>query len=223
MKKLISILIILSVFTVCIIGSSLADDYVTGNVAIEIDGVRVGFFDSNNQPLDIKIINDSPYVPILPLLDSLGIQYQIADNKISISKLSSEGASNTSSDNERIEITPENFSQYFSISCDVINEKRTGSITSWGFTASGNVKITIDAKEPCEIHDISFSIKAYTNAGDVSFNGVMPQNASFSSTSNELSVSDLLESRAYIDVGDFRNGQYKDWDVLDATGYIILK
>ena len=75
MKKLISILLILSLFTVCIIGSAIADTDYT-NAKIIVNGIRIALFDNDNNLLQPANIDGVLYIPIESLITNIGGSYQ---------------------------------------------------------------------------------------------------------------------------------------------------
>ncbi len=69
MKK---ILVLLLVFLLSL--TALAADYTPDNTPVYINGVRVAFFDEQNQYLSLRSVNGIVYAPFLSLMESLQIQ-----------------------------------------------------------------------------------------------------------------------------------------------------
>lgn len=182
------------------------------NISIMINGVRVGFFDDQNRALNIAEVDNAVYVPLFPLLDSLGVSYSIDGGKISITT-SSNGSSASATYGNQIEITSGNFTDYFTITHSVINQTQRKS--GFEYTGYGDIQLVIDAKAPFEIHDVNFVIEVHTNTDkNVRFTGIMPQNASYSSISKTQSKTFITETGAFV-------GTY-GFDVLSASGYIVI-
>ncbi len=178
--------------------------------SLYVDGIRLGFFNNSNIPLDIEFLNGAVYVPLFPLLESLGIDYSITNKRIDISTAASKKMGDAKTN--KIEITTDNFKDYFEVSTSVINEKLSKGIVV--YTAYGDVSLTIEAKAPFEIHDVAFTIDVHTNTDfDVRFSGIMPQNASFSSTSKTISRDGISENTAKIMAWNYK--------VVEASGYIV--
>ena len=111
-------------------------------------------------------------------------------------------------------MSSENFKDYFDISVSVINKRKENDYPF--YTGYGDVQLTITAKSPFEIYDVYFQITVHTNTEKyVQFKDVMPQNGSFSSTSDTLSYTGIIENTASVMI----NG----YDIDSVSGYIIQR
>ena len=145
------------------------------------------------------------------------IPYETSDSQSSISESQAE------KEESQIEITADNFLDYFNVSASSSNVSLTNKSQDWmGITSykySGNVDMTIEARYPCEIHNVSFNaqVEAYLGASSGSrypqFNGVISQSGSYSS-SNSISWETKYSMEDHITV--------MSPIITTASGYIVI-
>lgn len=126
-----------------------------------------------------------------------------------------------------VDITPENFKKYFTVSLDLSNEKQDTSLSYMGmnwYDFTGDLSLSINSKFPCEIHNVEFSITAEGGAStkgfvgkkeNVTFKGTIPQNGSYSSTKHvSIEVaSELADGLTY--------SEY-DLNINSVSGFIVI-
>lgn len=140
----------------------------------------------------------------------------------------------------RVDITPENFRDYFYLNAEIQNV----SDTSWRYgnanfnTVSGDVILTGYPLAACNIYDLRINVEvlfdpdwapSYTGSNSMSFSVQIPSDGrfsltkSFSTTANRWSIH-LNNKSAWFEY-DFRcyhNGEFYRGAVTDASGYIMV-
>ena len=128
-----------------------------------------------------------------------------------------------------VDITPENFKQYFDVSVDVSNQNVSNESYSFGVKSldlSGSVTLSIVSKIPCELHNVQFSITATGGAyigmtnmeeKNLSFSGTIPQSGSYTS-SKQVSFPGLTWVGS-----DYEVKYYCFSDAIkSASGFIVI-
>ena len=126
-----------------------------------------------------------------------------------------------------VDITPENFKKYFTISLEKSNEKQENSLSYMGmnwYDFSCDLTLSINSKFPCEFHNVEFSITAEGGASrdglvgkekNVTFTGTIPQNGVYT-TKKEVKIDvtgDILDGITYSEYA---------LKIDKASGFIVL-
>ncbi len=140
----------------------------------------------------------------------------------------------TASALQRVDITPENFSQYFAWSLTVqdFNKESQDSLTGLPvYDISGDVQLSIESRYPCELHGIEFTFNvsadlSWTWSGfrhseekpqSLSFSGIIPQSGSYFSHQNVMFKNKVQSLNSY-DRIDLTYSEHPD----AVTGYILI-
>ena len=220
MRKITALLfiVILLTATCCAYAEEVPE---RSNLAVYLDGVRIGFYSSDNQALNTYNIDGEVYVPLIPLLETLSIQYTVTDKAIQISGSGEAApAEAPKAELKRVDITPENFEEYFDISYGSSGLSSYTTKDALGLPNthfSGDVDIAITARMPFEIHDVRFNVQltAYRAGKCIypNFSGVISQAGSYSSSYHAAWESALANQKSLTVYSP---------KVISASGYIMI-
>lgn len=217
MKKqsLVIIAVVLALFVAVI---SFAD----GNtIKLVYNGVRLALLNDNGD-IEQPIIQDGQvYVPLKSFIETIGGTYEYDEESATVSVTLDNGSKqegSTTTSKKKIEITKDNFLDYFKGSyweSDYTNSKsEIASMTLYQY--SDYVNLTVDAKQPFEIYNVQFSIKfnlkTTTGEDTLYIDGTIPQSGSFSGK-KEYEWSEIYSgSKMKIDSAS----------LVSASGYIMI-
>lgn len=163
---------------------------------IYVNNVPIVFLNKDDSVIDPTIINGEVYVPLLSMIDKLGngITAAVSDEGIFIETNQSADVQNAEGQGEKIEITSENFLDYFDVEVDVQTESEHsgnigigGTVLAREYDVSGEIIATVTALFPCEINNLAFSVSgtftrtesidtvSERTSSSLSFSFVMPQ------------------------------------------------
>ena len=126
---------------------------------IYINNVPIVFVNKDNTVIEPVLIDNEVYVPLMPLMEYMGetVTTRTEDSSIYIDI-------NSSTSNE-IQITAENFDQYFNIKkSKSVNAKSAGKSSigySYFYDVTGEYTITVTALYPCDINNLTFNVNGH--------------------------------------------------------------
>lgn len=163
---------------------------------IYVNNVPIVFLNKDDSVIDPTIIDGEVYVPLLSMIDKLGngITATVSDEGIFIETNQSADTQNAEEQDEKIEITSENFLDYFDVEVDIQTESEDGeniqfreAVLARKYDVSGEIVATVTALFPCEINNLAFSVSgtftrtesvdpvSERTSSSLSFSFVMPQ------------------------------------------------
>ena len=191
------------------------------NIKILFNGVRLTMLNENGD-IEQPIIQDGQvYVPLKSFIETIGGKYEYDEESSTIAVTLDNGSKqegNTTTSKKRVEITKDNFFDFFDKSASVTDisssKSRIQSMVFYNHT--GRVNLSLDAVNPFEMHDIKFEIKVKTesslNEREADFTGTIPQSGSYSSM-QEISWGQIVSDK---------NMKVVSIEVISASGYIMI-
>ena len=156
MKQIVK-LVFISIIAFCLFGEARADD---GTITLYYNGAKMILVDENNEIQDCVSINDQVYVPIRFFIESIGGDYEFDSLSSTAYVTLSKNNAEKSASKKRIDITAENFRDYFIVTSSYTKPKQESEHNRYAYTKwSTELKLSIVAKYPFEINNVQFNVR----------------------------------------------------------------